>query len=214
MPTLLLVRHAQGSFGGADYDVLSERGHEQAHALAAELDRRGVRLDRLVSGSLARQRDTAAAITAAQELAPVIDARWDEYDSGTVVARHAASAAAPETTREFQAVLDAALLAWLAGGAGEGSWPAFRDRVAAALGELVESLGPGQTALVCTSGGPLAAVCVALLGLPDQALVPFNRVLVNAGLTKVVSGRSGATLVSFNEHGYLEGTGSALVTYR
>ena len=40
VPTLLLVRHAQGSFGSADYDVLSERGHEQAHVLAAELDRR------------------------------------------------------------------------------------------------------------------------------------------------------------------------------
>lgn len=214
MPTLLLVRHAQGSFGSADYDVLSERGHEQARALAAELDRRGVRLDRLVSGSLARQRDTAAAITAAQELAPVIDARWDEYDSEAIVAGHAGSATAPATTREFQGVLDAALLAWVAGRSGQGSWPAFRDGVGAALGELVESLGPGQTALVCTSGGPLAAVCVALLGLPDQALVPFNRVLVNASLTKVVSGRSGATLVSFNEHGYLEGTGNALVTYR
>ncbi len=214
MPTLLLVRHAQGSFGSEDYDVLSERGRAQAVALAAELDRRGVRLDRLVSGSLARQRDTAAAIAAAQELAPAIDPRWDEYDSEGVVARHAASASPPSTTREFQAILDAALLAWVAGGAGDGSWPAFRDRVAAALGELTESLGPGQTALVCTSGGPLAAVCVALLGLPDEALVPFNRVLVNASVTKVISGRSGATLVSFNEHGYLERPDGALVTYR
>ena len=58
------------------------------------------------------------------------------------------------------------------------------------------------------------AVCVALLGLPDEALVPFNRVLVNASVTKVVSGRSGATLVSFNEHAYLEGPGRTLVTYR
>lgn len=214
MPTLLLVRHAQGSFGSEDYDVLSERGREQALALAAELDRRGVRLDRLLSGSLARQRDTAAAIAAAQELAPAIDPRWDEYDSEGVVARHAASATTPSSTREFQAILDAALLAWVAGGAGDGSWPDFRDRVAAALGELTESLGPGQTALVCTSGGPLAAACVALLGLPDEALVPFNRVLVNASVTKVISGRSGATLVSFNEHGYLEGPDGALVTYR
>jgi broad specificity phosphatase PhoE len=214
VPTLLLIRHAQGSFGSEDYDVLSERGREQTVALAAELDRRGVRLDRLVSGSLARQRDTAAAIAAAQELAPAIDPRWDEYDSEGFVARHAASASPPSTTREFQAILDAALVAWVAGGAGDGSWPAFRDRVAAALGELTESLGPGQTALVCTSGGPLAAVCVALLGLPDKALVPFNRVLVNASVTKVISGRSGSTLVSFNEHGYLEATDGALVTYR
>jgi broad specificity phosphatase PhoE len=214
VPTLLLARHAQGSFGSQDYDVLSERGHEQALALAGELDRRGIRLDRLVSGSLARQRDTAAPIAARQELEPVIDPRWDEYDSEAIVARHAAAATAPASTREFQALLDAALLAWVGSAGGDGSWPAFRDRVGAALGELTGSLGPGQTALVCTSGGPLAAVCVALLGLSDEALVPFNRVLVNASVTKVVSGRSGATLVSFNEHAYLEGPGRALVTYR
>jgi hypothetical protein len=37
-------------------------------------------------------------------------------------------------------------------------------------------------------------------------------VTVNAGVTKVVRGRSGTTLVSFNEHGHLEADG--LVTYR
>ena len=42
MPTLLLVRHAQGSFGDADYDVLSKCGHEQATALADDLEARGV----------------------------------------------------------------------------------------------------------------------------------------------------------------------------
>lgn len=50
MPTLLLARHAQGSFGGADYDVLSARGREQAEALAADLLRRRVRIDRIASG--------------------------------------------------------------------------------------------------------------------------------------------------------------------
>jgi hypothetical protein len=67
---------------------------------------------------------------------------------------------------------------------------------------------------VFTSGGTLAALCVALLQLPDDAFVAFNRVSVNTGVTKVVHGRSGTTLVSFNEHGHLERGASALVTYR
>ena len=46
VPTLLLVRHAQGSFRGADYDVLSERGHEQAAALADDLEAREVNVMR------------------------------------------------------------------------------------------------------------------------------------------------------------------------
>ena len=67
MPTILLVRHGQGSFGTADYDVLSERGGMQAAAVHAALRERGVTADRLVSGSLRRQRDTALPWTSAGE---------------------------------------------------------------------------------------------------------------------------------------------------
>ena len=42
----------------------------------------------------------------------------------------------------------------------------------------------------------------------------LNRVAVNAGVTKVVAGASGATLVWFNEHAYLERRGRSLLTYR
>jgi hypothetical protein len=60
----------------------------------------------------------------------------------------------------------------------------------------------------------IAALCCSLLGVPPQTLVVLNRVAVNGGLTKVASGRSGLSLVSFNEHGYLEGGGTGLVTLR
>ena len=42
----------------------------------------------------------------------------------------------------------------------------------------------------------------------------LNRVAVNAGVTKVVTGAAGATLVSFNEHAYLERQSRSLLTYR
>jgi hypothetical protein len=60
----------------------------------------------------------------------------------------------------------------------------------------------------------VAAACVALFGAPAESLVAFNRVTVNTGVTKLVRGRSGTSLVSFNEHGHLEAPESALVTYR
>jgi hypothetical protein len=65
---------------------------------------------------------------------------------------------------------------------------------------------------VSTSGGVIAALCVGLLGVAPAAFVALNRVTVNAGVTKVVRGRGGTTLVSFNEHAHLEPDG--LVTYR
>jgi broad specificity phosphatase PhoE len=215
LPAILLVRHGQASYGGPDYDVLSERGRAQCAALAADLERRGVAVERVISGSLARQRDTAAALGREAE----VDPRFDEYRADDILAHHSGSDARLErpgdvalTPREFQDVLERALLAWIA--AGEGSpapetWPAFAARVAAGLADTGE-----RPALVSTSGGVIAATCVALLRAPPEAFVAFNRVTVNTGVTKLVRGRSGTTLVSFNEHAHLESPQGSLVTYR
>lgn len=227
VPTILLARHAQASFGASDYDVLSEHGHGQARALADELTRRGVRIEHVVSGSLARQRDTAAPVAAAVGREVTVDARWDEYDADDVLAHHSSTAvrahrppgsdAPAVSSRDFQDLLDRTLPAWIAAG-DDGptaeAWPAFAARVAAALADVADGLGSGQTALVCTSSGVVAGTCVALLGLAPEAFVAFNRVTVNAGVTKVVHGRRGTTLVSFNEHAHLEREGRSLVTYR
>jgi broad specificity phosphatase PhoE len=227
MPTVLLVRHAQASFGASDYDVLSPHGLEQAAALAGDLARRRIRIDRVISGSAARQRGTAEPIAAAAGRPVSIDPRWDEYSADDVLAHHstatarldrpADSTAPPLSSREFQDLMDPALLAWVEAGKDcptAEPWAAFSPRVAAALEDVLAELGSGETAVVATSGGVVAATCVALLGLPAQAFVAFNRVTANTGVTKIVHGRSDTTLVSFNEHAHLERDGRSLVTYR
>lgn len=226
MPSVLLVRHAQGSFGGADYDVLSDHGHAQTAALLGDLQLRGGRIDRIVAGALMRQRDTVAPVASAYGLEVETDARWDEYVSEDILVHHSDTAArldgatesgATISSREFQALLDTALLDWIAAGAGGPAgetWPAFAARCRAALDAVTGSLGSGEVALVCTSGGPLGALAAGLMKLPDSALVSFNRVCVNTAITKLTHGRGGTNLVSFNEHGHLERGGTSLVTYR
>jgi hypothetical protein len=59
----------------------------------------------------------------------------------------------------------------------------------------------------------IAALCVLLLDLPSSAMLTLNRVAVNTGVTKLISGRRGITLVSFNEHSHLEQSGQP-ITYR
>lgn len=227
VPTILLTRHAQGSFGSTDYDVLTPRGHAQAAALADDLARRRVRIDRIVSGGLVRQRDTAAPIAASAGCSIIVDPGWDEYDADDILSSHSSTHirlepevgydAQPISSRDFQDVLEPALLAWIAAGQ-EGAtrepWNTFMARVTAALAEVVAQLGTGETALVVTSGGVLAALCVALLRVPTEAFIVFNRVVVNAGVTKIVHGRAGATLISFNTHSHLEQDGCSLITYR
>jgi broad specificity phosphatase PhoE len=227
MPSVLLVRHGQASFGAESYDVLSGRGREQAEIVADDLVARGVRAGRLISGGLNRQLDTAAPIAARVGLEIAVDPRWDEYHSDDVLTHHsdvgareerAAGSPAPEiSSRDFQSILEEALHGWIDagdGGPAREPWPAFAARVEAALREAAGGLGSGETAIVSTSGGVIAALCVLLLGVPARTMVAFNRVSVNAAVTKIAVGRGGLTLVSFNEHGHLDHRGDGLLTYR
>ncbi len=65
MGVLLLVRHGQASLGAADYDKLSDTGWRQAQITGARLAAADLVVDRVVSGALTRQRDTAQAVLAA-----------------------------------------------------------------------------------------------------------------------------------------------------
>jgi broad specificity phosphatase PhoE len=215
---IYLVRHGQASFGASDYDALSPQGFDQSTVVGAELLRRNVSFSQIRSGTLARQRDTAA--TALKVLGvdvPVVeDPRWNEYDH-VDIALHHAGGAPQEDSRAYQGLLDAALAAWTSAGAAgpcAEPWPAFLARCRGALEDLVASLGKGEHAVVFTSGGVIATICGLLLGTPEAGLLKLNRVTVNGGITKLVSGRGGVTMLSFNEHPHFEADAARLLTYR
>lgn len=71
---------------------------------------------------------------------------------------------------------------------------------------------PGGTVAV-TSGGVIAAVCAQALGLPIERWPGLARLLVNASITKFISGRTGTHLLTFNDHAHLE-SDRTLITYR
>ncbi|MET0601734.1 MAG: histidine phosphatase family protein [Baekduia sp.] len=227
VPSILLVRHGQASYGADDYDVLSETGWRQAEVLAAEHARRGLTFDIVVSGGLRRQQGTAEVLARAAGTPVEIDPGWDEYDADDILTHHArtdvrldaepGTAVPAVSSRDFQHLLDGALIDWIEAGEGGGArepWSVFDARVRGALERLVGRLGSGETALVCSSGGVIGGICAALMGMAPTGLVAFNRVAVNTGVARLVSGRQGVTLVSFNEHGHLDGLDPSLRTYR
>ena len=83
----------------------------------------------------------------------------------------------------------------------------------AGVRELMAGLGRGGVGVVVTSGGVIAAVCADLLRVGAEGFVALNRVVVNTGVTKLVSGRSGTSLLSFNDHAHLDAVPD-LLTYR
>lgn len=210
----MLLRHGQASFGAADYDALSDRGRKQAAVAGAELAQRGLRDPVVVSGTLSRQRDTAA-IAASEMLldaGPSTDSRWNEYDHVGMVTEHA-DGTAVDSPEGFQAVLDVALESWIRTAEPDG-WTAFADGAVAALKDLVRSLESGRDAVVSSSGGVIAAICGHLLSTPPEGIVALNRVTVNAAFTILAVGSSGISLIAFNDHAHFTGPHAYLRTYR
>jgi broad specificity phosphatase PhoE len=220
MGVILLIRHGQASFGADDYDVLSEQGEAQARHTGAVLAGRGIEPARVVAGGLRRQRDTAAGLLAGMGITgqPVVeDPRWNEYDQFGLLGLGPQVEEWPEDAAErnvvFQAALDEALAAWVSGAVGDGgeSHADFHGRATAAFDEL---RGASGTSLVVSSGGTIALVAAHVMGIERARWPTLNRTMVNASITKVITGRRGATLVSLNEHGHLEGVDGIAVTYR
>jgi broad specificity phosphatase PhoE len=82
------------------------------------------------------------------------------------------------------------------------------------MDDVTCELERGQTALVVSSGGAIAAITAALLGVPPNALIAFNHVSVNTAITKLVVGRGRTTLISSNEHAHVEEVDASLMGYR
>jgi broad specificity phosphatase PhoE len=235
MGQVLLVRHAQASFGSADYDQLSALGLEQAQLLGAWIASRGRRIDLALTGGLKRHRQTAEACIAvlpsalkpAATCAP--EPGFDEYDADEILIRHRPEFADPvllqrhleeggNSRRAFHDLFSAAMGRWMQGAYDaeyRESWKAFRGRCVAALNRLIAQAGPSRTSIVFTSGGPIAAICQHLLDLPDRRTFALNLSLVNSAVTGLLY-RPGTISVSYlNNFGYLEQTGEArVITYR
>lgn len=210
MAQLVLVRHGQASFGAADYDVLSETGEQQARIVGEVL--RELSPVAVVHGSLRRQRETARlAAEAAGWTAPlVIDARWNELDD---LSQFATAMSTPPPDRDraaFQRWYEEAVRRWASGEHDDDyteSYAGLHERVDAALVSAAEravgAVGAGGDVVVVSSGGPLSAVATRLLGAGVDTYLRLLPIFVNTGITRVVVGSRGRTLVTLNEHTHL-----------
>ncbi|MQA26170.1 MAG: histidine phosphatase family protein [Micromonosporaceae bacterium] len=231
MAVIYLVRHGQATFRSREYDSLSPLGRKQSQMVGEALRRHLPQVDgqpgahRVISGAMTRHRETAAECLASLgvEAEPEIDERWNEYDHRDVIVGHkpayrsrtlmlADLALTGRPKQAFQAMFDTALGRWVEAESGyRETWTVFSERVCSALEELAGSVGSSETVLVFTSGGPISAAAANLLGAGSDVWLKLSRITVNTGVTKVVVGRRGATLISFNDHSHLDGE---LLTYR
>ncbi|NRQ48915.1 histidine phosphatase family protein [Aeromicrobium stalagmiti] len=213
MGSIHLIRHGQASWGAADYDQLSPLGDEQSAALGISWEASGWSPTAAVAGGMKRHAQTAISTIDAsgQGDGYDVDAGWDEYDHLALARAHDPSSLVGDA-KAFQASLNVALTAWIAGepGAGE-TYAEFRDRVLTSFVDVVAQATSGQRIAVFTSGGPIALVVSHLLAGDDSLFQRLNDVVINASVTTIISGQTGPRLLAFNEHAHLP---RDMVTFR
>lgn len=235
MGQLYLIRHGQASFGAANYDELSALGQQQAQVLGQWLAGTGVRFDRVLTGAMQRQRQTAEACLALlgddqRPAAPwPVDAGFDEYDHVEVLVRYRPAFAEPgalvrelrghaDPKRAFQRLFEQAVARWMGGAHDDDyreSWPAFQARCAAALARVTADAGKGDTLAVFTSAGTIAGICQQVLGLGDAATAALSYTLVNSSVTRLVFRPGQVSLGTLNAYGHLEWLGKPeMITFR
>ncbi|GAA5137490.1 histidine phosphatase family protein [Pseudonocardia adelaidensis] len=168
---VVLVRHgeSQGNaaarFEGQTGPGLTPRGHAQARAIAAGLDRHGAP-DLVVASDLVRVSETAAPVLARTGLPARIDARWREAAVGTWSGRSFAEIAAefPDAVHALRRGED------VRRGGGE-TFAELRARVVAALDDVLAPfadapVGSRHLVVVFTHGGPIRVATAEAMGLP------------------------------------------------
>lgn len=212
MGTLYLVRHGQASFGAADYDQLSPRGHEQCRLLGAYWRERGQRFDAVFTGTLKRHAQSLAGIVEGlgEALVPVALPGLNEYDSEAVVrAIHPEPLAPPrdpEAVKQHFRLLRQGLLAWMAGETAPAGMPSHAEFSAGVTDALdrVRAVGVGRQVLIVSSGGPIATAVAQVLSAPAETFVELNLRIRNSAVAEFAFNPKRHHLVTFNTLPHLD----------
>jgi broad specificity phosphatase PhoE len=211
MAQMILVRHAQASFGADDYDKLSDLGHQQASLLGGYFTARKQAFDLVVTGNMLRHKQTATGILGSATKHNIItDAGWDEFDFENIVSAYLHAnpqhKPAPNSPRsDWYKVLKKAMLAWSTGtlslGDGE-TWDQFCERVK--MGAEFIRKSEYKNVLVVTSGGAMAVFLMALLNTSVEQAISFNLQIKNTSVNQFYFSRAGYQLNSFNNVPHLD----------
>ncbi len=236
MSELVLVRHGQASFGAASYDKLSENGIEQVKVLSRHWQQLGERFDHIYSGSLLRQRETAAellGLVAGTPSAATENQAFNEY-SGDPLMRIYLRDYAHELSdlqavqwpisdpRLFQTLFERATAKWIENQLTPTDsdqdfeyWQDFKTRVHAGLDELMSAHPKSSRVLLATSGGVIAMALQRVLQFPDQHVISTNWMVHNSSVTRIRYSGERLSLTQFNNLAHLEKHDLAhMVTYR
>jgi len=211
MGTLYLVRHAQASFGAADYDKLSELGQRQSVRLGDYFRQAGLSFDAVLTGTLRRHVETYAAIRegGAFEMEAQHWPGLNEFDSEAVIAtvypHKLEKPDTPELYRHHFRLLRDGLTQWMNGVVSPKGMPSYREfqlGITSALDHVRKNYD-GKVLLV-SSGGPIATAIGHVLGTTPETTIELNMRMRNSAVTEFAFNAKRHSLVTFNTLPHLE----------
>lgn len=235
MGKLTVIRHAQASLMKADYDQLSDLGHEQAALLGTHLAETEVTFDKVYLGTLKRHRQTADHILKAFESyekpftsqqtellnehkSPKV-ARWmleralsgEEAPYLEDLRKMITKVDASIPKRQYLAIFDYASYLWAKGEIdateiGIAPFEDFKSRIHQALHQILEETNKGQHIAIVTSGGPSAVLTGKALGLNNGKIMELNSIIQNAAISEFLFSANRFSLHRFNMVSHLNAT--------
>ncbi len=204
MGEITLVRHGQANSAATneiDYDKLSDLGHQQAKWLGEWIHEHDGPFDEVFSGSLRRQKETAADMGFENV---TVDERLNEiayYDLTDEMAAHN-----PEIARsspeDFVTHFPATLSAWRDGHIkGTETYQAFTDRVQDMMDLAAQ---PGRRILCVTSGGIIAQSVSRILGLDIPQMARIALPILNTSVHRIHVTDHGPLVSAFNGSPHLD----------
>lgn len=192
MSDLYLVRHGQASFGHENYDQLSELGYQQAHWLGEYFAERDIAFDRIITGDLSRQIQTAESIVSATNMDCQLEthAGFNEFDFKALLKihlkqsppRHEIDWSKP---RQVYQHLRFTIKAWSEGeldsAAVPETWNDFTARIedAVAFAQQYDQ----QKVLVVSSGGALSTALSQQMGFDVDSIINLNMQIKNTSVS-------------------------------
>ncbi|MDQ7049953.1 MAG: histidine phosphatase family protein [Enterobacterales bacterium] len=207
MIKISLIRHAQASFGAANYDQLSSLGKQQASAIGSYLLNCNQAFSQVYHGAMWRQRETAELIleNARLDLKMQLDTALNEFDSEQLLTYYIPILA--NTNDEFQQLINnekpwhssatnfekvfrALIHLWHQDAdCPFESWADFKNRVLHFLKRIAKqadvSQGQTESIALVTSGGVIGVILQAILDLTVEKLLDINLMIYNASVTEI-----------------------------
>ncbi len=215
-----LVRHAQASFGAADYDNLSPLGHRQSEALGAAMAAQGIRPDKVFIGAQKRHRQTweGMAMGLGCEIEPIVLPGFNEFDFKGLLDARFASEPTPEGVHSDRRThfrkLRETVLMWQRDEIDHPPERFFDFAARVREARHVVGASGAQTPIAVSSGGAIGQSVAEVMGAPADQMIALQLQVKNCAVARFVIASTGTWLHGFNETPHIDAENTAeMLTY-